>query len=159
MCSKWWQILVFLMHKEEDLFKTAAPILPHNYQCPKTTLYGNGSRRARRAAVSGKAEKKFKLWRVSSTVVNFVVCRWMEKCDMGIKHHGFCYKWGIPQLLLLTPISVVKNFSSCYAVSDYFILWSYGSLDLAWIRFLFALKLIVICSWMQDLVFFLKFVP
>ena len=66
---------MFLMHKEEDLFKTAAPVLPHNYQCPKTKLYGNCSRRARRAADSGKAEKKSKLWRVSSTVVNFVVCR------------------------------------------------------------------------------------
>ena len=82
---------MLLMHKEEDLFETAAPVLPHNYQCPKTTLYGNCSRRARRAAVSGKAEKKSKLWRVSSTVVNFVVCRWMEKRDMGIEHNGFCY--------------------------------------------------------------------
>jgi len=91
MCSKWWQILVFLMHKEEDLFETAAAILPHNCQCSKTTIYGNCSRRARRAAVSGKAEKESKLWRVSSIAVNFVVCRWMVKYDMGIEHHGFCY--------------------------------------------------------------------
>jgi len=144
MCSKWWQILVFLLHKEEDHFKTAAPVLPHNYQCPKTSLYRNCSRRAWRTAVSGKAEKKSKLWRVRSTVVNFVVCRWMEKCDMGIEHHGFCYIWGIPHLMLLAPVSVVKTFSSCriHAMSYYFILWSYGSLDLAWITFLLALKVI-----------------
>lgn len=74
---------MFLMHKEEDLFKTAAPVLPHNYHCPKTTLGRNCSRRARRAAVSGKAEKKSKLWRVSSTVDHFVVCRWMENFDIG----------------------------------------------------------------------------
>ena len=73
MCSKWWQILVFLMHKEEDLFKTAAPLLPHNYQCPKTTVYGNCSRRARRAAISGKAQKKSKLWRVSTRVAQKVM--------------------------------------------------------------------------------------
>jgi hypothetical protein len=91
MCSKWWQIVVFLMHKEEDLFETAAPVLPQNYQYPKTTIYRNCSRRARRAAVSGKAEKESKLWRVSSRAVNFVVCRWMVKCDMVIEHHGFCY--------------------------------------------------------------------
>jgi hypothetical protein len=63
---------------------------------------------------------------------------------MDIEHHEFCYVWGILQLMLLAPVSVVRTFSSCriHAMSDYFILWSYGTLDLAWIRFFLALKLI-----------------
>jgi hypothetical protein len=86
----------------------------------------------------------------------------MVKCDMVIEHHGFCYVWGILQLMLLAPVSVVKTFSSCriHAMSDYFILWSYGTLDLAWIRFFCALKLINYHIFLNArLGFFLKFVP
>jgi len=64
--------------------------------------------------------------------------------------------------MLLAPVSVVKTLSSCriHAMSDYFILWSYGSLDLAWITFLLALKLINYHMFLDArLCFILKYVP